>query len=283
MGLFDFLTGRQDGTATTTTELPDYIKKYGRQNLQIAEGIANRPYPVYGGERVAGLSPLELQARQNAVAGNERWGQYYGRATDMTERAASPLDLSQYQNPYTQQVVDAVSGDIQRAGNQQQAQNALRFSAGGAFGGARHGVAQSLTDEATQRNIGQATAQLRHQGFGTALGAAQADRNSALDTASSFAGLGSNAARLGQQDIGLLNNLGTADRAIGQSINDTRYGDFMAQFNYPQQALNIRQGALSGTPHGQSTVQPTYSNPFMSALGGLATVAGAGNSFGWWG
>lgn len=97
-----------------------------------------------------------------------------GRASDY---------LSEYQNPYEQQVIDTSMADLERQRLMQQ--NAIGAQAGqaGAFGGSRHGVAEALTNEAFARQGGQLASGLRNQGFQTSLGAAQQDVANRLQAA----------------------------------------------------------------------------------------------------
>jgi hypothetical protein len=88
--------------------------------------------------------------------------------------------IEQYMNPYTQQVVDTTMGDLERQRQMQMNTLGAQASAAGAFGGSRQGVAEALTNEAFARQGAQTAAQLRQQGFGTALTAAQQDAQNRL-------------------------------------------------------------------------------------------------------
>lgn len=267
------------GSTTTTQSLPEHMEQFNNENLALAESIANRPYAVYGGERIAGLSPLELQARQNAVAGTDRFGPSFGTANALMQRASSPLDLTKYQNPFTETVIDAVTNDIETATQRAQAQNALQFSANGAFGGARHGVAQGQLYETMIDKIGEQSASLRAQGYSNALQAAQADRSADLTAARGYMDHGSALTSLTRQDVSMLNELGTTDRAIDQALNDMHYSDFQSQFNYPIDMLNLRMSALNNAPRETVTHQEKSNDLFGQVLGagvswGLNTLFG---------
>lgn len=83
--------------------------------------------------------------------------------------------MAQYQNPYTQGVIDTSMADIERQRMMQGQQIGAQALAAKAFGGSRHGVAEALTNEAFARQGAQMASGLRQQGFQTALGAAQQD------------------------------------------------------------------------------------------------------------
>jgi hypothetical protein len=256
-----------NGSTTTTRSLPDHLKQFGNQNLTLAETIANRPYAVYGGERVAGLSPLERQARQNAVAGTERFAPSFDAANALMQRATSPLDLSKYQNPFTENVIDAVTNDIETATQRAQAESALQFSASGAFGGARHGVAQGQIYETMLDKLGEQSASLRAQSYTTALQAAQADRTADMVAARGYRDQGEALTGLTSQDVNMLNQLGADDRAIGQAVNDMHYADFQRQFNYPIDMLNLRTTVLNNTPYETVNREKRSNNVFGQILG----------------
>ena len=85
----------------------------------------------------------------------------------------TPDQLSQWENPWTQQVVDATQAQFNNQNKQQQAQVAGNAISQGAFGGDREGVAQALTAEQQQLTQAPVIAGLESQGYTTALQAAQ--------------------------------------------------------------------------------------------------------------
>ena len=89
-------------------------------------------------------------AQQGALAGTVGAG-----TTNIGTIAGS--DIGQYQNPYTQQVIDANTADIMRGATM--GMNALDYQAGkaGAFGGSRHGVAMSELGRGVAEQIGQSS------------------------------------------------------------------------------------------------------------------------------
>lgn len=130
-------------------------------------------------------------------------------------------NIKKYMNPFSEQVIDASLGDIDRARRIQQVQNAGNAVAAGAFGGGRHGVVESLTNEAALRESGLLSSNLRREGFNTAAGLSQQDIQNLM------AAQAANAAFKQQANI---NNQ--------QAINDAR------RFNANQeQSFNIAQSA----------------------------------------
>lgn len=131
-------------------------------------------------------------------------------ARDVSARSAASMGLDQYLNPHTNNVVDATLSDLdlqrQRAitGGQSSATQA------GAFGGSRHGVADSLTNEAALRQAALSAGQLRSDGFNTALGMAQGDANRDMQ------------AQLGNQQADVSTSIANANNQwsfAGQGLN----------------------------------------------------------------
>ena len=108
-------------------------------------------------------------------------------------------DLSPYQNQYTSGVIDAAMGDLNRAREMTQNQNAAAATSAGAFGGDR----QALVEAETNRNFGRQASDmavnLRNQGFNNAQAAAQTDLNRAQDAGGQNAQSAMQAALANQQ------------------------------------------------------------------------------------
>ena len=182
-------------------------------------------------------------------------------------------NLAQYQNPYTQQVIDASAQDVLR--NAQLGLNQLSGQAqrAGAFGGSRHGVAMGEIGRGVAQQLGQQSAQLRQQGFNTAQQMAQQDIANRMqsDLANQQAGLQGAQFRLGA--AGQLGNLGNLGFGIGQQINqnlqqqgamqralqqqliDTAQNRFQQYTQYPQSTIGYLSQALGAAPNVGTTTQ----------------------------
>tara|TARA_R110000824_G_scaffold332436_1_gene519053 strand:+ start:184 stop:1542 length:1359 start_codon:yes stop_codon:yes gene_type:complete len=108
-------------------------------------------------------------------------------------------NLDPYQNQYTSGVIDAAMGDLNRAREMTQNQNAASAVSAGAFGGDR----QALVEAETNRNFGRQASDmamnLRNQGFQNAQAAAQTDLNRAQDAGGQNAQSAMQAALANQQ------------------------------------------------------------------------------------
>ena len=131
------------GAGNVQTQQPFNVNTASAQGLQGAMG---------GTAMGMGYNPQQVQAGQLATT-----------------------NLQQYQNPYTQQVIDTQAQDVLR--NAQLGLNQLGAQAqrAGAFGGSRHGVAMGEIGRGVAQTLGQQSAQLRQAGFNQAQQMAQQD------------------------------------------------------------------------------------------------------------
>jgi len=179
--------------------------------------------------------------------------------------------MAQYQNPYTQQVINTSMADLERQRQIQMGGLGAQATAARAFGGSRQGVAEALTNEGFARQGGQLSSQLYNQGFQTALGAAQSDQQQRLQAAmaNQQAGLqGSQQQLAAAGQLGNLSNLGfgfgqqigatqtqqgQAQQMMNQALIDAAKGQFAGFTGAPQNALSTYLAALGGSQTGQQT------------------------------
>jgi hypothetical protein len=102
----------------------------------------------------------------------------------------TPESMQQWEDPYTQQVVNATQAQFNNQNAQQQAQVTGNTISQGAFGGDRGAVASALTTEQQQLAQAPVIAGLENQGFQTALGAAQQQAALQTQAATSAGSLG---------------------------------------------------------------------------------------------
>ena len=183
-----------------------------------------------------------------------------------------------------------------RQGAIQQGQGAAQ--AAGAYGGSRHGVSDSLTNEAFARQAAETSAGLYGQGYQQAAQLRMGDIENQLRArmANQQAGIqgaglqleagrmgGALAQAAGQSGIQSAQAAQAAGNAMQEQTQrqlDDRYGRFLEQRGYPQEQLNIMLSALGGVPYATKQVQPSGTNPLLTAIGGAGIGAQA---FGPWG
>ena len=108
-------------------------------------------------------------------------------------------DLSPYQNQYTTGVIDAALGDLDRARQMTQNQNAASAVSANAFGGDRQAIVEAETNKNFGKQATDMAVNLRNQGFLNAQAAAQTDLNRAQDAGGQNAQSAMQAALANQQ------------------------------------------------------------------------------------
>ncbi len=122
--------------------------------------------------------------------------------------------------------------------------------------------------------------QLGLQGFLANSGQYNTDLSRVLQSGAQTAGLGQLGQQLGLTDINTLLGTGQQQQNIGQQNLDTAYQDFLRQFNYPIENLNLRNATLAGQPYPTSTTTTqTQPGPSTSSqvVGGLTGLLGLGS------
>jgi hypothetical protein len=181
----------------------------------------------------------------------------YGAGAATAQGLGTPLmgaNIAAYQNPYTQQVIDAAAADTLR--NAQIGMNALdtQASAAGAFGGSRHGVAQAEMGRGVAQMLGQQAAGLRQAGFQNAQQAAQFDIAQNQAAAQQLANISGQGFGMGQQVQQNLMQQGNQQQAMQQALLDAAKQQFTAYQQQPYNSLGFVSAALGATPTPMATV-----------------------------
>lgn len=222
------------------------------------------------------VNPMQQasQAQRGALAGTVAAG-----TTNIGTIAGS--DIGQYQNPYTQQVIEATQADILRGA--QQGINALDYQAGraGAFGGSRHGVALGELGTGVAQQLAQTSAAQRQAGFQTAQQMAQSDIQNRLSQANLGLGAAQQLAGLGQQSFGYGTGIqsqlaaqGQQQQAMEQALIDAAKAQYAGYTGAPQQGLGYVTQALGAT--ATPTTTTTTKQPGLFDYLTLAASAAPG-------
>jgi hypothetical protein len=275
----------------SSTEVPAYARPYVERMLGKTEALSQTPYQAYGGERLAGFTPMQQQAFQGVA--NLRPAQQLGLGTQFSglaglqglgagqqyaQQATSPGAMQAYMSPYAQLALEPQMREARRQSDitgQQQASQAVRA---GAFGGSRFG----LMEAERQRNLGQTQADIYGRGMQTAFEQARQAQQFGADLGLRGAGMGLQAAgqlgQLGQTQFGQQKDVlqgqlsaGAQQQGLEQQRLAQAYQDFQAQRQYPYQQLSFMSDMLRGLPLSQER-RTMYEQP-PSLLG---QVAGAG-------
>lgn len=241
---------KSGGSQTVTTQIDPTIKAAYLQNLQQAQGVASalpvREFadfnPIYrAGEQQMvntglagqGLGTTNLAAEYANQAAqfqpyytggvnagmSSQIGAVGYTPTDVTAAQSNMSNISNYMNPYTNQVITNNLSDIEaarQAAVQQMGEAATRAKA---YGGSRQGVAEAATNRAYADKAAQMSAQLRQQGFDTSANLMQQDLARQQQANLQTAAQGTGAAQYGAGAI----NAAMGGNAASQNA--------MAQFN----------------------------------------------------
>ena len=235
--------GNTTGTQTQITELPEWARGYAKSALEKTQALTDKPYEAYGGNRIAGFSPMQLQAQQAAGqmnAGPEGFSQGIGA----------------YMSPYMQNVVDIQKREAGRQsdimGQQQQAQAAQA----GAFGGSRDAIMRAERE----RNLGQQMGDIQARGSQAAFDQAANQFRQGITQG---------------MDINRLQSAyGGQEQALRQQGLSQGYQDWQNQQQYPSKQLGFLSDMIRGMPVGSQSTAITQSPGASAAsqLGGLGAV-----------
>lgn len=282
----------------TQTSIPEYAKPYVEKMLGKAEALSNAPYQAYGGERIAGFTPMQQQAQQGMA--NLQPSQQLGAATQLAgigglgslgagqnyaQQATNPYAMQAYMSPYMQNALQPQMREAARQSAMEGQKNQAQAVQQGAFGGSR----SALVEAERQRNLGQQQADIYGRGMQSAFEQAQRAQQFGADLGLRGYGQAGQMAnilgQLGQTQFGQQKDviqgqasMGAQQQGLEQQRLSQQYQDFLTQRGYPQQQLAFMSDMLRGLPLSQST-QATYTAPpsTVSQLGGLA-LAGYGMS-----
>ncbi|MEL0287066.1 MAG: hypothetical protein VXA34_00260 [Gammaproteobacteria bacterium] len=264
-------------TVQTTTRLAPFQEKFLQDIFAQATALKGTPQP-YAPQQLAGLSSLQQQAIAQGQAGIGGYQPYMQAA----QQYAAPGGVTQFFNPYEQQVVQQTMQDIATEGAKAQTQLAGQGVASGAFGGSRFGVAQGELAGKTLEQQARSAGQLRQQGFQQAQQAAQ--RAAQLQ-----AGLGQAAQQMGMQDINQLLGLGSLQQRQQQAGFDVARANTMAQQALPFQEIGFLSDLFRGVPTMQTQLQTSTTPPpslgsqllglGIAGLGAVGQAGGFGNFF----
>lgn len=271
------------GSSTTTatqSAAPQATAAYSNLLTQ-AQNTAATPYQAYTGELTA---PVNSQ-QQAGIAGINQNANYaqpaVNQALGIAGAAANPLTQAQiqnYQNPYTQDVVNATQAQFNNQNQQQQAQLTGNNISQGALGGNRVGVAQA--NLAGQQALSQAPtiaglySNSYNQGLATANQQYQTNPLAAAGSIANFGIQGQGAALSG---AGAQLGAGTLEQQTQQAADTANYGQYAQAQAYPFQTDQWLAGLETGVAPGLGGTSTTTAPP-PNLTGQIlgAGVAGAG-------
>ena len=233
----------------------------------------------------AGLGSLQFGASGEVTGvgqgtGIGKYEQYLTGAQGLTGPMTGQ-QLTDYESPYTQSVIDATKAQMQQEFDRQTNVRNAQAVGAGAFGGARQGIEQAIAGQQYNQNLGAMTAGLQQQGFQQAQQARQQDYQNQL-------GLGQYQQGMEGQRIAGMAQLGQTDIGYRQAMADTlaKQNQLSAYEPYQRTGFMGEQlaGLMGGYPGGsRMQISPTASpmqQGISTGLGALAGYAGFKNLMG---
>ena len=257
---------------TETRNLPaPFIQALGEHYGQELPKLTGKPLDTgQWAPTVAGQDPLQQQAATLAGQTGKGIGAFEQYLT-AAEPYAGPDAYKQFMSPYQQQVIDATMTSFDKQAAMQRRGISDRAVQAGAYGGARHGIAGSEYDAASDMNRALMESQLYQQGYGQAQQGAQTAFNQQQQLAQTVPGMY-------QQDIATLGTVGATQQAQTQAEADAGREKLRMQAYEPYERLGFLGQGLTGIMGGygnqyQFQQQPNPT-PLQTALGTGATLAG---------
>jgi len=180
-----------------------------------------------------------------------------------------PSGYKAYMSPYQQDVIDTTMAEFDKQAQIGKLGLGTSASQAGAFGGARHGIAQSEYQLGSDANRAAIQAQLLQGGFGQAQTLGQQGLQNLTGMAQLVPGLQSG---LGQQ----FGQMGGMGNQYAQALQNQLAASNQMSLNLPMQrigqAANIF-GTTAGRVPGAPT-QPFAGNPYLQGIGTFAGLQG---------
>lgn len=266
--------GKGSNTATSTSSYtPDpAVKQSVLDLIQRAQGVSNTPYQQYGGQQVASLNPSQT----NAFSALDQYGvnsPYLQQAATLAGQSAAPASsgISNYLNPYNQDVINSTLATIGQQDQQQQQGLTSQLINQGAWGGDRAGVAKAALSGQQDLARNSTIANLNNQNYNQALAGSQADLLRQGNAAYTFGNLNN----LALSGAGAALQGGQAQQQQTQNELNIPYQQFQQQQAYPFQTTQYLESILGGTAGalGGTTTQTQPGPSTASQVAGLGVAS----------
>lgn len=241
--------GSNTSSTSSTTRADPQAEAAYRDLITRAQGIASTPYQAYTGDLTADVNAQQTAgiAGINANAGYA--SPYISQAAGMATTAAGPIDaatIQRYQNPYTQQVVDATTAQLRNEFGRQHAGLTSNAISQGALGGNGVGVARGILSGQQGRTMASTVAGLYDKSYQQALQAAQDQQKTGLAGANAIANYGISGQNAALQGAGAQINAGTLQQQTEQARLDALYKQYLQQQAFPYQQAQWLAGVATG-------------------------------------
>lgn len=224
---------------------------------------------------MAGSPTGGFNVNQASASGLQKAMQSTNTGTGYTPQVGqiAGRNLTPYTNPYETQVVNQSLADIERSRLMQQNQMHAQASAGGAFGGARHGIAEAETNRAFADQASRTASNLRLSGYQNAQQLAGQDINrqmqadqfgvqQRLGAASQLGQLSNQAFNTGQTIQQNQLQQGLMQQGLQQVLIDAARKQYDGYTGAPAASLALPLAALGSVPDQSTTTSSKKSGLF---------------------
>jgi hypothetical protein len=237
-------------TSSSSTSAPDaQAGQTYRDILQRAQGVAATPYQAYTGNLTADVNSQQNLGISGINANANFASPYIQQASQQANAASAPITgatIQGYQNPYTQQVVDATTAQLQHDNSQQMAQLQGNQISQGALGGNATGVAKGILAGQQGRTMASTTAGLYQQSYDQALKAAQQQQQMGLAGANAQANYGISGQSAALAGAGQQISAGTLQQQTEQARLNSAYQQYAQAQAFPYQQTQWLGGIATG-------------------------------------
>ncbi|MEN6302248.1 MAG: hypothetical protein ABFC67_05955 [Mizugakiibacter sp.] len=283
MSFLDNLFGSSNQTTKSSTtsnvQLPAWVDNAAQTNYRTAQSLASRPYTPYPFQRIADFSGDQNNAMgmlrnfaPKASAGAEPF-----KAPRLIDDIGPGGSIDAYMSPYVDQVLNRTQQRIRQATDMSRQWNSnMSAHQAGAFGDARHGIADAQIEERGIQAMGDASAEAYASAYDNAQGLRQ------FDIGNLFNNLNMNQQQ--QQAfleyIDALYRSGSNQQALDQRSMELGYQDFLAQRDYPLEQFNLLVSGLNQSPYGRTVTEssrnttpgPSTAGQILGTVGNLASL-----------
>jgi hypothetical protein len=300
-------------STTTTTELPGWLTKASKWNVNNTLDMAKKPYEAFGGERVAPFSNdqltsfdmiRDLAGKENPyLADIERLFKTYADTPATQVNTPSILggntdvrtaSISDYMNPYIAEVLAPQLREIERNGAMARNRNAAAATMEGAFGDARHGVVDSSQIRDENQLLTDTTGKAYAAAFDSAGNLRTRDVANLMDTDKTNATLTEEALKraitggtslrdldkyMMGRDLDLAKSLqtsGAAQQKYGQDKANAEYEAYLREQGWGGEMAKLLASITGSAKHNTTTnATSTTMAPDNSGFQMLGSLAGA--------
>jgi hypothetical protein len=265
-----FIQGARDQSLAGQQALTAGLGTLGSAGRMVrgAEGVTRSGLTDLGlGRSAIGAGMQDFDAGRGAVAAGQGFLQ---QASDLADPSQG---ISQFMNPYQQQVIDSTMRQLDEQADKARQSDAARAIQSGAFGGGREGIQRAERDKGLQQAKADTLGKLLSANYAQALQGSQnaAKLQAGLGQASGDLGARFGSLGQGRGDLGArFGSLGQARGQLGTSLG--QLGGALSTVAGRQGAIGQQFGTLAGTTSDIGRLQQALGQADVSQLSQLGAM-----------